>query len=241
MSEIRNLEGEFKVQLPSGKWTTRYFGANTGWLPNAFPYELESAKTRQNAPIRFTKTRAEVVVDEGPDSTPVTEKWAIRNLTFYREQNPLTRVKINSPSQLTGLDPSERLKRRRRKTAKQPMRGVYANPLVRVTVAADSQRPRRTKNAKGRATTTLAPSRRLMSRRRKTDAAPKGFYANPSDVVGFPYRVESQNSGYKGWLPRGSFKTTADAKQYAHAYAKLHPDKAVRVVSSKVAPFSIDK
>lgn len=42
-------------------------------------------------------------------------------------QNPLTRVKRNSPSMATGEAPSARLKKRRAKTAKAPA-GYYANP-----------------------------------------------------------------------------------------------------------------
>ena len=44
-----------------------------------------------------------------------------------RKMNPLSRVKVNSPSMLTKEPPSARLKARRRKTAKAPA-GVYANP-----------------------------------------------------------------------------------------------------------------
>ena len=44
-----------------------------------------------------------------------------------RKANPLTRVRVNSPSMATGDAPSKRLVKRRKKTAKAPA-GYYANP-----------------------------------------------------------------------------------------------------------------
>lgn len=44
-----------------------------------------------------------------------------------RSRNPLTRVRVNSPSMATGDAPSKRLIKRRKKTAKAPA-GYYANP-----------------------------------------------------------------------------------------------------------------
>lgn len=104
-----------------------------------------------------------------------------------------------------------------------------SNPLVRVKVKSPPQRP---------AGTTAKPSKRLVARRKATKAAPEGFYANPAPA--FPYRVESRASGARGWLPRGSFKTSVDAKQYARALANANPEKTIRVVTSDVKPFSID-
>ncbi len=46
---------------------------------------------------------------------------------FIRRANPLTRVKVKSPSMATGAPPSKRLTKRRKATAKAPQ-GYYANP-----------------------------------------------------------------------------------------------------------------
>ncbi len=47
---------------------------------------------------------------------------------FIRRANPLTRVKVKSPSMATGAPPSKRLTKRRKATAKAPQ-GYYANPV----------------------------------------------------------------------------------------------------------------
>lgn len=43
------------------------------------------------------------------------------------KRNPLTRVKVSSPSMATGKAPTSRLVKRRKKTERAP-KGVYANP-----------------------------------------------------------------------------------------------------------------
>lgn len=52
---------------------------------------------------------------------------AARKAAQKRAQNPLTRVKVNSPSMLTKKAPTTRLVKRRKKTERAP-KGVYANP-----------------------------------------------------------------------------------------------------------------
>ena len=94
--------------------------------------------------------------------------------------NPTPRIparKVRTqPSQLTGDAPSKRLIKRRKATAAQPMPGVWANPLTRVTVTSESQRPHKSTTT-GRET--KAPDSRLRTRRKTTEKAPEGFYANP--------------------------------------------------------------
>lgn len=149
--------------------------------------------------------------------------------------NPLARTYPDAPSQREHIGrggkptkrPSARLVERRLKTAAMPMPGVWANPLVRVKVGSKSMASK------------SPPDSRLRARRRLTDKAPPGFYANP--LPAFPYRVESRAPGATGWLPRGSFRTANDAKQFARSYANEHPEKTVRVVTSDTPPFSRDK
>lgn len=45
----------------------------------------------------------------------------------HKKRNPLTRVKVGSPSMSTGEAPTKRLRKRRTKTARAPA-GLYANP-----------------------------------------------------------------------------------------------------------------
>ena len=93
----------------------------------------------------------------------------------YGKKNPLSRVKVNSRSTAPGhLPPTKRLKERRKKTDAQEMPGIWANPLMRVTVTSPSQRKR-----KGIEGPTHSPSGRLRARRKTTNKAPVGFFANP--------------------------------------------------------------
>ena len=139
------------------------------------------------------------------------------------KQNPLTRVRINSPSQLTGDPPSEKLKKRRRKTSRQPEPGLYANPLVRVKVKSASQR------------TGEAPSTRLMDRRKVTKNAPKGFYANPTHHPGPRGDVWFVVSGLKPkakYFHRiATFDSKTEAVIYARALHAARPNWQIKVDS----------
>lgn len=144
--------------------------------------------------------------------------------------NPLQRVKINSPSQLTGEPPSARLKKRRRKTATMPIPGIWANPLSRVSINSPSQRARKTATG-GK---TKRPSKRLTDRREYTNAMPAGFYANPVEVaqnLGLEIRVEVKKYGVDRWIIQSRFADANEAKRYARALHKRYPDWAIRVVS----------
>lgn len=90
--------------------------------------------------------------------------------------NPTPRIPrgkaASKPSQAPGhAAPSERLVKRRRKTAAQPMPGIWANPLTRVKVNDPPSRGG------------FEMDDRLMARRKLTNkkSTPKGFYANPVD------------------------------------------------------------
>lgn len=139
--------------------------------------------------------------------------------------NPLQRVKINSPSQLTGEPPSARLKKRRRKTATMPIPGIWANPLSRVSINSPSQRARKTATG-GK---TKRPSKRLTDRREYTDAMPAGFYANPAGYVdNAAFRVQVKTAS--GWRTVGASARLGDAKAIARAYHAAHPKTTVRVI-----------
>ena len=142
---------------------------------------------------------------------------------WEREDNPLSRVKVNSRSMATGKPPSARLKRRRKATEAMPIPGIYANPLTRVRIASDSQRSRT--NAAGRRT--KSPSRRLMKRRAYTDMMPQGFYANPAARSTDRYAVQRQKGSR--WDTLELFDVREFALIFAKAYAKAHPSATIRV------------
>lgn len=165
----------------------------------------------------------------------------IDDLPTTRKKNPLTRVKVNSPSMATGQPPSKRLIARRKKTAKAPP-GIYANPKARTTFTKDSQRPRWSDAAQDY---TQAASRRLVSRRKKTATAPMGFFANPVErgtKYGaaksnaeprnlLQYFVQWMNSVSGQWRTVASFASAAEAKIFAHDYSRKHPEKTIRVAT----------
>ncbi len=138
-------------------------------------------------------------------------------------QNPLTRVKVGSKSQRTKTAPTKRLKARRRVTEKAPA-GFYGNPLARVEIASPSQRAHLSPRGK----MTTKPDARLIKRRTKTaKTRVKGVWANPVEVAHTHY-VQTK-SGNAKWRNVATFAFSSDAKQYAQAYANLHPTYAVRV------------
>jgi hypothetical protein len=92
--------GEFSMTV-NGKTTHRWFAhtSNQWAKSHGFDYELVSNAVKHGAPVKFTKTRAIVAVDEAEDGSPVTEKWEIRNLVFYRK-NPAKKTVSQKISQL---------------------------------------------------------------------------------------------------------------------------------------------
>jgi hypothetical protein len=80
--------GEF-VHTVNGKSITRFFeNTNDAWANSyGFEYRLLSNVTKYGSPVKFTKTRAIVAIDEGEDGKPITEIWPIRSLKFY-QTNP---------------------------------------------------------------------------------------------------------------------------------------------------------
>ena len=111
--------------------------------------------------------------------------------------------------------PSERLKARRVKTHYAKTPGVWANPLVRVKVKSPAQR------GKGE------PSPRLVQRRKTTQKAPAGFYANPRALA--PYKsaeVMKSNGGFEFGMDAVTpvsweFTTLARARKGAYVSFKL--------------------
>ena len=107
------------------------------------------------------------------------------------------------------------------------------NPLSRVKVASPPQRPKGTR---------AKPSPRLVKRRKATNRAPAGYYANPlepgfqkpskREKLMFIYVVQSWGSMTGAWFNIAGFSDSSDAIQYAHAYSKLHPTKKIRVIDN---------
>lgn len=103
---------------------------------------------------------------------------------------------------------------------------VADNPLTRVRVKSPSM------------ATGAAPSKRLTKRRKATNKAPAGYYANPAKVTAvaalptyYPVgrvAVHVASRGKPGQL-LAEFPKKADAVAYANAWAKAH-DRAVIVV-----------
>jgi hypothetical protein len=89
--------GEFRMTV-NGKSVTRFFAHdNDAWANSyGFNYRLLSNVVKVGSPVRFTKTRAIVAIDEAADGSPVTETWEIRDLKFYktnpRASNPIILV-----------------------------------------------------------------------------------------------------------------------------------------------------
>ena len=95
--------GEFTMTV-NGKSKTRFFESTDDAYANSygFDYRLLSDVTKYGSPVKFTKTRAIVAVDEGADGKPITESWAIRGLKFYNT-NPdkKTAIRKANPSMKT--------------------------------------------------------------------------------------------------------------------------------------------
>jgi len=125
-------------------------------------------------------------------------------------QNPLSRVKINSPSQRAHVGktgratkkPDARLIKRRTKTAKTKTRGVWANPLVKGESNANAARYAELYG--GAASTIRAWSDHYIVRMHKPDE--------------------------RTWTHVSVFKNKSDAMAYARAYARQHPALTVSVI-----------
>lgn len=144
-------------------------------------------------------------------------------------QNPTPRIKrgkaASQPSQATGLPPSERLVKRRRATAKQPMPGVWANPLTRVRVTSPSQRMR-----EGADGPTDSPSGRLRTRRKTTKAAPAGFYANPAPSLKDLVFQSMNYVVYSGDMYLAAFPAKRMADEYRDMMKESHPSRDFRTL-----------
>lgn len=110
--------------------------------------------------------------------------------------------------------------------------GQRKNPLVRVKVGSPPQRPAGSKGG---------PSKRLRERRKRTQRAPEGYYANPvapMDRRGaqeshlFIYLVEFWMANAGAWQVVAGFDKAEEATNYAYAYAKQYPARTVRVVDN---------
>jgi len=228
---LRQTWGQFDAY---GK--RQFFGPSQNeWaIARGFPFEMENSRIDGgNTPIQFSKTRAYVCVDEDEFGEPVVEVWPIRNLVHPGVPNmplkgwsrgdtgALGRALNNPTPNLERWDqasqrehtgprggktkkPSPRLVQRRLKTHHQKVPGVWANPLVNVKVKSPAQR--------GKA----APSGRLVARRKTTEKAPAGFYANPAAVLYCVWRMDA--NGQPAYFMRAERSLKA-AKEYAQSLA----------------------
>lgn len=137
-------------------------------------------------------------------------------LAQYR-QNPLTRVKRNSPAQRAPHDKPAKGSRlyNRRKTTEAAPPGFYANPTPRLE-RADQPSQREHFNAKtGKMTT--RPTKRLKERRALTHYADTpGVWANPSTFLYAVFRMASD--GTPAYFMR-AYRTLKEAREYAQGLA----------------------
>lgn len=158
------------------------------------------------------------------------KEFARRAKAGTLKKNPLSRVKLNSPSMATGEPPSKRLKKRRKDTQSAPP-GYYANP-IHMNSSGDGVRAKnplsRVKLNSPSMATGEAPSKRLKKRRKNTQDAPPGYYANPMSNT-YPAKVDSFNASKGIWESTAAFVTWQQAVDYGHALQKAHPKQSFRV------------
>ncbi len=101
------------------------------------------------------------------------------------------------------------------------------NPLTRVKPTSPSM------------ATGKAPTKRLVARRKKTERAPKGVYANPSTpsfvrekvkAPDLPYSVQRWNFQSGEWGTIAAFALADFATAWAKSYHRKFPSTTVRVV-----------
>ncbi len=137
------------------------------------------------------------------------------------KRNPTPRIPrgaaASQPSQLTGEPPSDRLIKRRRKTQRQSLPGIWANPLTRVKVNDPPSRGGFEMDA------------RLLARRKLAKKAPPGFFANPRGALPFRSVEMREREGLEFGLDSvtpvpWTFTTLARATKGAQYSYKLPPE-----------------
>lgn len=191
---------------------------------------------------RYCEMQRNTAEREGFFDTATYIQECIDDLPATRKQNPLTRVKRNSPSQRgDGSKPAKgsRLYNRRKTTEAAPP-GFYANPTPRLG-RADQPSQREHFNAKtGKMTT--RPTKRLKERRALTHYADTpGVWANPSAAPFAPpphygdatarewFLIETKGPKDKRFYRHATFARSEEAKMYARALHNAHPTWAIRV------------
>jgi hypothetical protein len=124
--------GEFRMTV-NGKSVTRFFAHdNDAWANSyGFNYRLLSNVVKVGSPVRFTKTRAIVAIDEAADGSPVTETWEIRDLKFYK-----TNPRASNPIILVSDKPKRVTRKSNPQAPSARSRGSIANPNYRYAVQA---------------------------------------------------------------------------------------------------------
>jgi len=192
--------GSFHISPPSkrgGLWRVMYAAENAPVRGHhsGLWHDVGSVKTAASAKKMAGEFYSEFVhpAPWAANPTPNLEHWAQAS---QREHTGPRGGKTKKPS--------PRLVQRRLKTHHQKVPGVWANPLVNVKVKSPAQR--------GKA----APSRRLVARRKTTEKAPAGFYANPAAVLYCVWRMDA--NGQPAYFMRAERSLKA-AKEYAQSLA----------------------
>lgn len=252
--------GEFTMTV-NGKSKTRFFESTDDAYANSygFDYRLLSDVTKYGSPVKFTKTRAIVAVDEGADGKPITESWAIRGLKFYNT-NPdkKTAIRKANPSMKTynfsangqdfGNYKAASLTAAKTKFAHDAGYRSWSymvseaeehggnNIEINELTGGGGFVKRNPDKSKPRAyvrrvsqATGAPPSKRLTARRKMALEAPAGYFPNPKSKRTYTVYWELPHSANSTIL--GVFFSLEKAKQYARAHAKLYPSHYVRVES----------
>ena len=144
---------------------------------------------------------------------------------FIRRANPLTRVKVKSPSMATGAPPSKRLTKRRKATAKAPT-GYYANPMSEADASFVKQARARIRELDAQVLAAI-DSRdytkadkldRERSRLWKAVDVREGRKPRSSNPItpAMPWGV------FRGEVQIAAFRSEGKAKEYGQAYADAH-------------------
>lgn len=169
--------------------------------------------------------------DGGYHSTVENHLGAIVYDTDKRANNPLTRVKVKSPSYRTGKAPSKRLVQRRKSTKDAPA-GYYANPAGKAVTASylegikEGRSFLRKYGADDVDTKKKNPLQKIKNKKSTGHHAPDTVATWNDHFI-----IQTNNDTASGkWSSHAVFKTLAQAESYARALARSNPRAYIRVI-----------
>lgn len=243
--------GEFAMTV-NGKTVHRFFiHTSDPWAKShGFDYQLVSNVTKNGAFVKFTKTRAIVAIDEAADGSPVTEKWEIRNLIFYKT-NPAKKTVSQKISQLVHEGYPQRQavavalsEQRAGKVKRNPMEGeqhLFGNKYATIRKDADgrfvAQIYEKVKTGIGEEIDfwgvkyykTHAGAQRYLDSLKPMQKNPQKRNPRSAKPKKY-YQVSIMQEGlHKTWMPIALFLTFAEAENYSHHLAKQHKNWTIRV------------